>query len=105
MTFSRAVAAHVASSAAVRGYIDVVTAVTTRSRRRGHSMCDPSTDASIGWILTHLAPLPNITLVDLTYSARVALRLDNVSSDLLNVRRRTAIIHRASNWEAPSGAK
>ena len=101
MIVSTAIALHVSRSTAVAAYLASLAASPRPplpwGLRHKPNMCDPPTDASLGWVLTHLDPLPNITVIDHTYGARVSLEMSNISTRV-EVLRRTAVIHHATSW-------
>ena len=103
---STSLAAHVSRSPAVKAYVDHLRTAGPRPKlppglRHRPLMCDPPTDASLGWILTHLHPLPNVTAVDLTYGSRYVLlhHAWNASQHAAVLGTRTAVLHKAGDWE------
>jgi hypothetical protein len=98
MIISLNLAQHVVNSTAVRRFIEQSDAEPLREKSRYASACDPTGDGTLGWVLTHLDPPPmGVTLVDVVYANRIQLWPSAASEE--GLRQRTAVMHRATDWE------
>ena len=100
-------ASHIATSANVSQYVSALAAARARPSlppglRHRPKMCDPPTDSSLGWVLTHLDPIANVTVIDNTYGGRYLHAAGYVNASSLQLGEqlatRTAVAHRIVEW-------
>ncbi len=103
MVLSASLARRVADSEAVARMLHEISA-TPRPRIRANvdkpGGCDPAGDAALSYAIAHLLPRAHqrpVVLVDVQYANRVQPYLGPPS--LVELRTRTAIVHRAYTWE------
>ena len=103
MVLSASIARRVADSASVAHMLSEISA-SPRPKIRAHvdkpGGCDPAGDAALSYAIAHLLPTGGhkpVVLVDVQYANRVQPYLGPPS--LVELRSRTAIVHRAYTWE------
>ena len=94
---SLGLARHLSTSSAVAAFLAKPRTAPTKPRYA--SVCDPTSDGALGWALSHLdPPVGGVTLVDIVYANRMQLMWSESSE--IELRQRTAVLHRADRWEA-----